>query len=287
MTRSVDNRKYGKLADMTFQFRDVENTIFTDYVAREWDKLVKEAMQIDGLDREKARDLVHDTWVSYQKNEEDNKCFDMNKVHGEFFDTGLQKDTDEAVRVAVVARMKLMSRNRDIHSGETKYLKNTSSKVVLTGFNETNSEEDELQFVLSNAAKQDSLEIAEMESADNLKQNMMYFVACTADCRIAGVDLLDKMETVIKLAEQPEFKSSLPTYIGDIWNKASDIKETFESILKEYYHNREAYYDTLNLVKEEDRACREMLKNHPVAVRQERELCRNLLREFTSENTRQ
>ena len=245
-----DTKKFGKFVGVPTELKDVDNTKFTEYVQEHRDELIKYGANLQGMDKHKAEDLVNDTWVSYKNNEEDNKCYSSDKGHGAYI----------FVEEAVKARMKLMARRKDRYKKESVYMKNTSSSQVVCAHFTDDTDDDTLQTLLTRSAKKTSVEIETM-SVD-LKDSMMYFIACTQDCRIPGLTILEKLDAIVGMVENRQFSSLNASYISDLWTRGADIKSAFREILTSYSRDNDTYLHTLNMVKEELEECKQMLDKH-------------------------
>lgn len=245
-----DMRKFGRMVGVSACLKDVDNTIFTEYVTRYRDDLVKYAQTLKNIDKAKAEDLVDDTWISYKRNEEDGKCFSTDKGHDAYI------TPEEAVK----ARMKRMVKRMDSHKKESKYLQNTSASQVICAHFTDDTDDDSLQTLLTRSARETSNEIESINV--DLKDSMMYFIACTQDCRIPGLVLLEKIDTIIDMVEHNTFSSGNANYISDLWTKGKDIKSAFTEIVTTYSKDIKTYFSTLTLVKEELKECKQMLDKH-------------------------
>lgn len=245
-----DMKKFGRMVGVSASLKDVENTIFTEYVTKNRDSLVKYAMTLKNIDKAKAEDLVDDTWISYKRNEEDGKCFSTDKGHDVYI------TPEEAVK----ARMKLMVKRMDSQKKESKYLQNTSASQVICAHFTDDTDDDSLQTLLTRSAKETSNEIESINV--DLKDSMMYFIACTQDCRVPGITLLERMDIIVDMVEHNTFSLSNANYISDLWTRGKDVKGAFSEIVTTYSKDNKTYFRTLGLVKEELEECRHMLDKH-------------------------
>lgn len=264
--KEIDMRKFNTVVGITPVVKDVENHAFTEYVADNRDALVQYAKSMLGLDVLKAEDFVHDLWLSYKKNEDDGKCFSSDKGHDVFITIG------ESVK----ARMKKMKLKSDPVSKESTYLKVTnSSPVVPTHFTSDTDEDDAMQKRISMTTK------VECDSLDNvldedLKEEMMSFVACTNKCRVSGMLLLERLPQVSNGVESGVIGCKELEYMNDLWI-IPDAKTMFSHIISVFYKDPDFYFFTLNSVREELEKCKQLLEDHKLEVAAERMACRKLL----------
>ena len=245
-----DTKKFGKFVGVPTELKDVDNTKFTEYVQKHRDELIKFGANLPGMDKHKAEDLVNDTWVSYKKNEENNKCYSSDGGHGPYI----------FVEEAVKARMKRMAKRMDTQKKEYMYLKNTSSSQVICAHFTDDTDDDTLQTLLTRSAKKTSIEIDTL-SVD-LKDSMMYFIACTQDCRISGLTILERLDDIVGMVENQQFSATNASYISDLWTRGADVKNAFREILTSYSRDNKTYLHTLSIVKEELEECKQMLDKH-------------------------
>lgn len=245
ISESYDCNKFGRVAGVNPCLKDVDNTDFSEYIVKHRDELVRYASSLRGIDGCKADDLVHDTWISYKINEQNNKCYSPSKGRGAYI----------TIEEAIKSRMKLMAKRVNKKTQEARYMQNTSkSKVVYSHFMESVDDDDKLQQALSYQVESTVDEIRTLQS--DLKSDMMYFVACTKDCRIPGISLLEKLDIVVEMME--EGLSCVSEYLSD-WNKNSEMKEIFRDIFTVYSKDKDMYLQTLKEVREEQKACKQLI----------------------------
>lgn len=247
-----DHRLFGNLAGQAPVLKGVANTIFTDYVTENILKLQYYARHMEGVDSNLADDLVNDLWMSYMINESDGTCYSCDGGNSEY----------TTVEAAVKKRMKLMALKKD-KDGNYVYQKcHKGSKTLTSHFSSDNEEEDDLQRVLTSKACEinDSLVSLDKDVAltDEIKEQMVHFIACTAECNIKGVTLLDNIEALVNQVKSKEFNNRTAEALSSIFN-IDDLKETFSEILHTYTCSEETYFRVLKSAKEEYEACRMLL----------------------------
>lgn len=231
------DKKYGTIAGVALEINDCDNTVFTDFFEANYLGLINYAKTMN-IDVSKASDLIHDTWASYRINENNGKGYDMTAGHG------LVITIEEAVK----ARIKNMSRN-------TKYHRATDGgNEVLAHFTEDNKD-DSVQNAYTQMASVEDVNTAIIEEAIDLAENMQYFISCTKNCRVSGLDVLDKLDLIIKSVEADIFNAE---FIGDLWSCGDGIKDCFRTIFNTYSLNKNTYMTTLASVREEFMSCRIM-----------------------------
>lgn len=242
--------------------KDIDNTMFTDYIPTHLDALVKYAKTLEGIDPERAEDLVHDVWYSYKMNEEDGKCFSYSGGHGAFI----------SVEEAVKARMKKMLHKKHANSeSDYVYLINTKgSQMQFTSFMEPESEEDEdgLQKALRIKAQTVGNTIDEID--DDLKGSMFHFIACTVDCKIPGINLLTNLDSIVDMVNNSKSGNICRAgsdMLADMMSTDSSIREDLLVILREYCNDKDSFLLTLEQVREEYKSCQKLIKDHNLVVK--------------------
>lgn len=267
-------RRYGTVGIAPI-LKDIDNTKFTDYVPAHLDDLVRYAKKLEGIDPEKAEDLVHDVWYSYKVNEEDGKCFSYSGGHGNFI----------SVEEAVKARMKKMLHKKSVKDDEYIYMASTKgSSQQYTSFMEPDSEEDDdnLQKALRIKAQTACTMLDEID--EDLKDSMFHFIACTVDCKIPGINLLDNLDAIVDMitgSASGSLGKASSDMMFDIWKKGQSIREDLTLILKEYCNDRDGYFQTLRQVREEYKSCQRLIKDHNLSVKMDKQKCRQMLADFT------
>ena len=247
------NRKFGTVVGITAELKDIDNTYFTDYVSdpNNLRDLIQFARHLD-MDPTRAEDLVQDVWISYRKNEENGECYDTSAGH----------DVYISVEEAVKARMKLMAHN---YQADFKH-------EVLFDYtepaNDARGEDDKLHAALMNKVHDVTDSLDKLIVDEDLKDSMMHFVACTADCKVPGIALLSRLDYIVDMVGNKKNLTGLShELLADILHKGDDVKESLKEILGEYCKDKDIYLLTLGKVREEYTQCQELMKRHNMEVR--------------------
>ena len=248
-----EHRLFGNLAGQAPVLKDVANTAFTDYVTNNILKLQAYARRMDGVDANLADDLVNDLWMSYTINESDGTCYSCDGGNTEF----------TTVEAAVKQRMKLMALKKD-RDGNYIYQKcHKGSKTVTSHFSSDNDDEDDLQRVLTTKASEINDSLINVDRVvdsfnDEIREQMVYFIACTTECNIKGETILENIGAIVNSVKSKEYGFRAAQALSDIFNIA-ELREAFSEILHTYTSSEETYFKVLKSAKEEYEACRALL----------------------------
>lgn len=253
-------KKFGTVIDSSVMFKDIENHIFTDYIAKNRKNLLNYVRSFPAMDYQKAEDLIQDTYEAYAINEADNNCYDSSNGHDAYI----------SVEEAVKSRLKLMSKalGKKGDRGNKRYTQNsTTNYMVYTDFKESDDEDSRFQKALNiqigEASPTDETTIDAINISVSLESDLVYFCKCSDGCRISGLELCKKIPWLIERSNMKNgITSDMAAVFSDIWVKVPDGKAIFTDILMYAVNHQDEFNSMLDRVENEIKECKELINKY-------------------------